>query len=59
MRIRYQIFYEAPWRQPKCMGAVAKVLTATFECVDTTDAAWSAQRCRSAMEFWRGSAKVV
>ena len=24
-----------------------------------TDAAWSAQRCRSAMEFWRGSAKAV
>ena len=52
--------------QPKCMGAVTKVLmtccSATFECVDTTqtDVAWSAQRCRGAMEIWRGrSAKAV
>ena len=43
--------------QPKCMGAVTKVLmtccSATFECVDTTqtDVAWSAQRCRGAMEI--------
>ena len=51
--------------QPKCMGAVTKVLmtccSATFECVDTTqtDVAWSAQLCRGAMESWRGSAKAV
>jgi hypothetical protein len=47
--------------QPKCMGAVTKVLmtccSATFECVDTNGRSMSAQGCSGATEFWRGAGR--
>ena len=49
--------------QPKCMGAVTKVLmtccSATFECVDTNGRSMVSSALQERMEFWRGSAKAV